>query len=74
MRVELTKDFTFEAAHRLPMVPADHKCFRMHGHSFRVEVCVAGEVDPRARAGWWTSATSPRWSSRCSSASSTIGR
>lgn len=50
MRVELSKSYTFEAAHRLPMVPADHKCARMHGHSFRVEVAVAGEVDERA--GW----------------------
>lgn len=49
-RVELTKAFTFEAAHRLPMVPPDHKCARMHGHSFRVEICVAGEID--ARMGW----------------------
>ena len=50
MRVELTREYSFEAAHRLPMVPADHKCARMHGHSFRVEVCVAGEVDERM--GW----------------------
>jgi queuosine biosynthesis protein QueD len=50
MRVELTRSYTFEAAHRLPMVPADHKCARMHGHSFRVEVEVAGQVDPRM--GW----------------------
>ena len=50
MRVELTKEFTFEAAHRLPNVPADHKCFRMHGHGFRVEVAVSGEID-RA-LGW----------------------
>lgn len=50
MHVELRKDYTFEAAHRLPRVPADHKCARMHGHSFRVEVCIAGEVDERT--GW----------------------
>ena len=50
MRVELTKDYRFEAAHRLPMVPPDHKCHRMHGHSYRVEVVVAGEVDERT--GW----------------------
>ena len=50
MHVELTKSYVFEAAHRLPMVPADHKCARMHGHSFRVEVTVAGPVDERA--GW----------------------
>ena len=50
MRVELTKCYTFEAAHQLPMVPADHKCARMHGHSFRIEVAVAGKVD--GRSGW----------------------
>ena len=50
MRVELTRDYSFEAAHRLPMVPAGHKCARMHGHSFRIEIVVAGEVDPET--GW----------------------
>ncbi|HET7225022.1 MAG TPA: 6-carboxytetrahydropterin synthase QueD [Candidatus Eisenbacteria bacterium] len=50
MRVELTKAYGFEAAHRLPMVPAGHKCARMHGHSFGIEVTVAGEVDERL--GW----------------------
>lgn len=45
MRVELTKSFTFEAAHRLPTFPEGHKCRRLHGHSFAVEVRVAGEVD-----------------------------
>lgn len=44
------KEFTFEAAHRLPYVPADHKCHRLHGHSFKVEVHVSGEVDPHT--GW----------------------
>ena len=44
------KEFTFEAAHRLPYVPVQHKCHRLHGHSFRVEIHVAGEVDPRT--GW----------------------
>ena len=50
MRVELTKEFTFEAAHRLPRVPVGHKCHRMHGHGFRVEIVVAGEID--AAMGW----------------------
>ncbi len=50
MRVELSKRYRFEAAHRLPAVPPDHKCFRMHGHSFAVEVSVAGEVEERM--GW----------------------
>jgi 6-pyruvoyltetrahydropterin/6-carboxytetrahydropterin synthase len=46
MIVRLTKSFTFEAAHSLPTFPEGHKCRRLHGHSFRVEVTVAGEVDP----------------------------
>ena len=50
MRVSLTKSFTFEAAHWLPTFPEGHKCRRMHGHSFRIEVHVSGEVD--ATTGW----------------------
>jgi queuosine biosynthesis protein QueD len=50
MRVELTKEFHFEAAHRLPMVPPEHKCHRLHGHSFRVEITLRGEVDQQT--GW----------------------
>jgi 6-pyruvoyltetrahydropterin/6-carboxytetrahydropterin synthase len=48
--VELAKDFRFEAAHFLPSVPEGHKCRRLHGHSFRGEIAVRGEVDPRT--GW----------------------
>lgn len=48
--VELTKEFHFEAAHRLPMAPVGHKCFRLHGHSFRVEITVCGPVNPNT--GW----------------------
>jgi 6-pyruvoyltetrahydropterin/6-carboxytetrahydropterin synthase len=44
------KEFTFEAAHRLPNVPPGHKCARLHGHSFRVEVHVRGPVE--GKAGW----------------------
>ena len=51
MRVRLTRDFTFEAAHRLPNAPEGHKCRRLHGHSFRVEITVEGEVDPKT--GWF---------------------
>ncbi len=49
-RVRLARGFTFEAAHRLPNVPAGHKCGRLHGHSFRVELVCEGESDPRT--GW----------------------
>jgi 6-pyruvoyltetrahydropterin/6-carboxytetrahydropterin synthase len=43
--MELFKEFTFEAAHRLPNVAADHKCARLHGHSYRLTVHVTGDVD-----------------------------
>ncbi len=45
-KMEIEKRFHIEAAHRLPNLPADHKCSRLHGHSFQVTVRVAGEVDP----------------------------
>jgi len=45
VRAYLTKSFTFEAAHRLPTFPEGHKCRRLHGHSFKVDVVVAGNVD-----------------------------
>lgn len=44
--MEIFKEFGFESAHRLPNVPAGHKCGRLHGHSFKVDVHVAGSVDP----------------------------
>jgi 6-pyruvoyltetrahydropterin/6-carboxytetrahydropterin synthase len=44
MTVEIFKEFTFEAAHRLPNVPEGHKCARLHGHSFTVSVHIAGPV------------------------------
>jgi 6-pyruvoyltetrahydropterin/6-carboxytetrahydropterin synthase len=48
--VRLVHEFRFEAAHRLPRVPEGHKCARLHGHSFKVEVAVYGPVDPHT--GW----------------------
>lgn len=51
MQTTLEKDFTFEAAHQLPNVAADHKCARLHGHSFKVTIAVTGEVDPAM--GWF---------------------
>ena len=48
--MEIFKEFTFEAAHRLPNLPAGHKCTRLHGHSFRVAVHVTGPV--AEREGW----------------------
>lgn len=44
--MDIFREFGFEAAHRLPHVPDGHKCGRLHGHSYRVEVRVRGDVDP----------------------------
>ena len=43
------KDFTFEAAHQLPLVPETHKCSKLHGHSFWVRVSVDGNLN---NLGW----------------------
>lgn len=48
--MEIFKAFQIEAAHRLPKLPDDHKCSRLHGHSFRIEVRVSGEPDDHF--GW----------------------
>lgn len=44
--MELWKEFRFEAAHLLPHVPDSHKCKRLHGHSYRVRICVEGDLHP----------------------------
>jgi 6-pyruvoyltetrahydropterin/6-carboxytetrahydropterin synthase len=48
--MEVFRTFTIEAAHDLPNVPKGHKCARLHGHSFKIEVHVTGAVDEHA--GW----------------------
>jgi len=48
--MEIFKEFTIEAAHWLPNVPEGHKCRRLHGHSFRIQVYVQGPLDPQL--GW----------------------
>lgn len=42
--LELSRDITFQAAHRLPRVPAGHKCSRVHGHTYRVRIVCRGAV------------------------------
>jgi 6-pyruvoyltetrahydropterin/6-carboxytetrahydropterin synthase len=50
MKAEIVKTFRFEAAHSLVRAPLGHKCRQLHGHSYRVDVHLAGPVDPQA--GW----------------------
>jgi 6-pyruvoyltetrahydropterin/6-carboxytetrahydropterin synthase len=63
--MELRKTFQFEAAHLLPHLPKSHKCRRLHGHSFTVEIAVAGPCHPKL--GWVmdyadiTAAFEPTW-------------
>jgi len=48
--MEIYKAFTIEAAHRLPNLPDDYKCSRLHGHSFMIEIHVSGNIDEAT--GW----------------------
>ncbi|MEO5623224.1 MAG: 6-carboxytetrahydropterin synthase QueD [Dokdonella sp.] len=48
--MDISKTFRIEAAHRLPQVPSGHKCARLHGHSFAIDVHVRGPIDPKL--GW----------------------
>lgn len=50
MRCQVRRDYTFEAARRLPKLGPEHPCGRMHGHSFSLSVFVEGDVDPQL--GW----------------------
>jgi 6-pyruvoyltetrahydropterin/6-carboxytetrahydropterin synthase len=51
VNVRLFKEYRFEAAHRLPRVPEGHKCARLHGHSFKIELAIHGPVD--SNTGWF---------------------
>ena len=63
--LELRKTYQFEAAHLLPHLPESHKCRRLHGHSFTVDIVIRGECDPNL--GWVmdyadiTKAFNPLW-------------
>ncbi len=48
--MKIFKEFSFEAAHRLPNVAEGHKCARLHGHSFALKITVQGAVGEKT--GW----------------------
>lgn len=50
MKTVLRRRYSFEASHRLPNVPKGHKCREWHGHSYKVEVVVGGDM--KEREGW----------------------
>lgn len=50
--MQIFKEFTFDAAHQLPFVPAGHKCGRLHGHTYTVTIYIYGPVD--RGLGWVT--------------------
>lgn len=47
MKVTIAKRFTFDAAHRLDQLPTTHKCHRLHGHTYQVEIVLESELDQR---------------------------
>ena len=48
--MEVFRNFTFDAAHRLEHLPEGHKCTRVHGHTYRLTVYAEGPLDPKV--GW----------------------
>ena len=46
MEITVVKEFTFDAAHKLPGHPG--KCKNLHGHTYRLQVGVKGPIDPEA--------------------------
>lgn len=47
MRIE--KEFVFDSAHFLPFVAENHKCRKLHGHTYKIIIGIEGEVDAQ---GW----------------------
>jgi 6-pyruvoyltetrahydropterin/6-carboxytetrahydropterin synthase len=41
----ISVSFAFSASHRLEGLPDTHKCSRLHGHSYAVDITIEGNVD-----------------------------
>ena len=50
MRATLIRHHRIESAHYLPRTHVNHRCHRMHGHTFRVTLEYEGLIDPAM--GW----------------------
>jgi len=48
--ITISRTFPIQAAHRLPNTPPDHKCHRLHGHTWHVRLEVLGPLHPTL--GW----------------------
>lgn len=46
LMLEISRSFEFQAAHHLPNTPAEHRCHRLHGHTWNVTIAVTGPIDP----------------------------
>jgi 6-pyruvoyltetrahydropterin/6-carboxytetrahydropterin synthase len=46
MLTTITRRYHFESAHWLPHVPDWHKCRRMHGHNYEMEIVIEGVPKP----------------------------
>lgn len=42
---QITRRYFFESAHWLPKVPETHRCHRLHGHGYVLDVSLEGELD-----------------------------
>ena len=49
-RMDIFRTFHLQCARRLPALPESHPCSRLHGHSFKIDLTVSGDIDPAF--GW----------------------
>lgn len=48
--IEIIRTYHLECAHHLPKVPDGHKCKRVHGHNYKIDLVIGGESDKEK--GW----------------------